>query len=556
MEVDVGSPINAIAFGPSDNLIVIGGPDGTLATWDIQKCQLTNLIIHTEKAGEEALFYTKSLLVNEKQDIVAINLEDTGHGVALRKAFEELKERRSVDEHSSKPIFGPLIARITELKSSTIEAALGGARWNALETIGFSDQGNTALCLDHDKIVAFRLDQGSETARTLIDGEESISCAATSINGEFVVMASANELRLLKTINIEELQRWNGSLSDVTRCAVCSRGQHVACGFRSGEIRVWTNEANIPHKGTVLSIHSGYVDELKFFGDGRLLSEDSVGHCVVWNLYRPYSFCEVESVGAADEEFHQHEPRSGDGSAAFVEYGTGRIACVEVKNRNNVIWGPIKEDAYASREIAVSCDFRLLASGSWDGLRLYRIVESGLEVELIGHISVGRVNALAFDPKDGNSLFVATHEGELMKLTLEGKELKQDIFVNKEEFFSELAVSPDGCYLAVSGEDNLLLWNTQSSSLVCAMSFPSIERMEFSGERELLIRGSDSAWRCNLTAQNLTKCARTLVNRRMQVGEKQRFLFGSVNEGRTNLEVNGVAKRDSAVKLRARKRVE
>jgi WD40 repeat protein len=116
--------------------------------------------------------------------------------------------------------------------------------------------------------------------------------------------------------------------------------------------------------------------------------------------------------------------------------------------------------------VAFSPDGRTVASGSWDGVRLWDAGNGELRTSLTGHTQ--RVTAVAFSP-DGRTLASASADNTVRLWDLAGGHTRT-ILGGYIDAVTTVAFSPDGRTLATAGwHGSVKLWDIALPTLAAAI---------------------------------------------------------------------------------------
>jgi WD40 repeat protein len=250
-----GGPILSIAFSPTSNLLAIGGADGTLLLWDVDKRQ----------PRKQWKAYAGKI-----KDIAWL---PDGKRLVTLGPGPQLKMWDATTGELKQPI--------TKLKREAECIALSpdGKRVAVALSQGKGAPGN-------EQIRIHELATGLEVGK--LNGHAQLVCDMVFLpDGDTLVTAGRERDGLIKLWSVEaqvELHTLRGHLGQLNALAVDPDGRTIASGGRDGVIKIWDVASHSEIR--TLPGHPREVRCLAFSPDGRVLASTGTdGAARLWDMH-------------------------------------------------------------------------------------------------------------------------------------------------------------------------------------------------------------------------------------------------------------------------------
>lgn len=457
--------VSTVAFNPEGSRLASGGRDHAVILWDVQ-------------SGEQ-------LWKNEgsfSQGIYQLRFHPDG-----KTAGVVSWERRDADP----PVMG--FAKILDAESGEELKKFESEPHPAAGLVFLGDGGDhIGISCWGEQMASFNIESGKIVWKYDLSGPEEYNAfhsICLSPDKQTILLGSADHrIHVLNSSDGQLLRRiepWEGHQKTVKAVKYSPDGKWFASAGEDQTIYIW-DAANYQKRYTLIG-HTRTVASLCWAKDGRqLLSASLDGTIKVWALEklleRTYEICDYGpwQVPVTTDDKYFAAPCSYNKLVVF-EVAAGR---------------PVHTfDAAGQLCAALSSDNSLLASAGFDGIvHLYDLKEEGKLAEFNGHtarvdgvaywnkagrvLSVGDTTLrvweqgleepaaiLPFDARpfrialhpDESLVFIGFHNGTVKCLATGGWQEKASYQL--EAGLQEMAVSPDGNWLAAFSGKNIELWH-------------------------------------------------------------------------------------------------
>ncbi|HEX5746118.1 MAG TPA: pentapeptide repeat-containing protein [Archangium sp.] len=408
-----GSPISAVAFSPTDNLLATGHDDGMLRLWDVATGTVLRILEgHEESVTDLAFSGDGKLLASASRDWTAM-LWSVEQGQSL----QELEGHAAPVREVSFSPDGKLLASASEDRTVRLWSVEQGQLLRVLMHTG------------HVNGVAFSPD--------------GTKLASASDDAKVVLWNPGEEVTVLRVF--EDMA---APVSDVT---FKSDGTALAAGSYDGTIRVWSLlEEREP---LLLEGHRGPVLDVAFSPDGTLLASAAKDTTVaLWSLTGDAAmhFLAEHDDAVVSVSFD----RDGTLLASASEDGVVLISHLTDKKALHVLDG---EDSAAALRVAFSPNGATLVCASDDDALSYWDVVHGRRVRVLEGYSES-ARAVTFNADGSRLAAVDTDRTVRVWSTAEVK--LQRMFTGYTGEFYKVILSPDGATLASLADNGVIsLWD-------------------------------------------------------------------------------------------------
>ena len=448
-----------VAFSPDGRRLVSGFQDGTVRLWDVAtQTETARLEGHTDRITSVSFSPDGGLLASAGgRGDPTVRLWDTATQAQVATLTGHTGEVRSVAFSSPD---GAILAsggwdravRLWDVATHEEMATLeehGGP----VHSVAFSRDGATLVSGAADGTVLLRDVESRNAAR--LSGHGSLSSMALSPDGAILASGSQDgTVRLWDAATRARIATLEGHASGVNSVSFSADGSLLASGSWDRTVKLW--EVGSRELVETLEGHRDGVTSVSFSPDGTTLA--SAGG---WNdaTVRLWNVGTRELIGTL--EGHTNEVRSvafspPDGallaSAGGYEDRTVKLWDVETRELIGTLEGHENEVS----AVAFSPDGNILASVSWDGIRLWSVTTREPIVHLEG---AGGRQSVAFS-HDGQSLVSGSWGTvQLWDLTTRGSTAALQ---GHTGLVHSVAFSRDGTTLATGAQDGtMLLWQIQ-----------------------------------------------------------------------------------------------
>ncbi len=209
--------------------------------------------------------------------------------------------------------------------------------------------------------------------------------------------------------------------------------------------------------------HEGFVNSVAFSPDGKVVSGAADGKLILWDI-------EGNLVRFEDQHDYEEHRDVLDGVVTVAVSPDGEIIVTGGGDYNLMFWkrdgNQIKLINNLPQEnivtsVAFSSNGQKIAGAVGDKVFLWnREGQLLLEKPFEGHEEFTKVNSIAFNPEDGQTIVTGGSDGKICLWSLKGKPNKC-IKVNANSVNS-IAISPDGQTIASGGDDGKIrFWSPQ-----------------------------------------------------------------------------------------------
>lgn len=344
---------------------------------------------------------------------------------------------------------------------------------NAVLTYAFSPDGTRIATGSRDQTVRLWDGADGKLVAILRGHRGAVSQVRFSPDGKRLISGSEDKtVRLWDANDGRELSALHGHTGEVISVTYSADGKEIISASRDGTIRIWD-----PHAievGGILQGHSTYVYSVAFHPDGeRIASAGWDGTVRLW-----------DATTGRQRAVLEHGKDTLVSSVAFDPAGRylasrdrESIRLWEVDSYKEIHRWPVAADSWRDTRLAFSPDGRLLACGSYGGIIRLWNVNSHAEVAALP--SGGEIRDLAFSP-DGRWL------AESGDRTTRIWDLSSRSIVKVLDGHSDcvycVAYSRDGLLLATGSTDGTVrLWDTTSWELISVLKHgPKVYGVAFS----------------------------------------------------------------------------
>ncbi|MFJ3635186.1 helix-turn-helix domain-containing protein [Streptomyces sp. NPDC090112] len=446
-----GGPVNAVAFGPGNDLLVTGSSDGTVTL---------------RRVSDRSTTATFALAGRVR----AVAVSPDGRTVAAASTEGPVRLWDTVD-HRTKAVlparttgaravaFGPdgrTLAtgcadgtiRLWEASGEYAAVADLAGHTGRVNAVAFAADGRTLVSAGADRTVRlWDPAEGRETA-TLSGHTDEVLGAAFAPDGRTVATGGVDRtVRLWDVADRRTVATLTGHSDDVNAVAYTPDGTTVISAGGDGTTRLWDVAGGRP--AATLSGHTDYVLGVAVDGTGSMLATAGFDQSVVlWDL---------RGTALTSRPFTEvwHAAYSPDGKLLATAESDHAVRLWDVARRRVLATLPGHSETVFT--VAFSPDGRTLASAGSDGtIRLWDVASAKPSALLTGQ--GGTVFSVAFSP-DGRTLASAGSDGTVGLWDVEARR-RLVALDGHTDFANDVAFSPDGRTLASAGDDlTVRLWD-------------------------------------------------------------------------------------------------
>jgi WD40 repeat protein/nucleoside phosphorylase len=486
----IASPVRAVAFNPTGELLATAHSGGTVHLWDVESgLALRILEGHTDAVLCLAFSPDGRRLATCCDDglVVLWNVENARpvqtlvrhKGGVLSVAFSPDGKLLASASHDRTVIVWNL--ELNEPRHILQKHA------GAVRGVAFSPDSKTLASVSDDKtLILWSVEQG-KPLQTLQGHGDYVRCVAFSPDSKLLATGSDDKTVILWSVDPDEVRlasTLQGHGDYVRSVAFSPDSRTLASGSDDRSVILWSTKHSRPPQP--LQVHSGPVWAVAFSPDGKTLASGSDDKTVIfWNVEQgqPLRTLQGEANSVRSVAFSH----SGKVQALGFDNGTILLWSLEHARLLRTLQGP----AEAILSLAFSPDEETLASGSPGGtLTLWSMAQDRPLATLQGHRR--GVLSLAFSADGALLLSGSDDESVILWSVPETRQL----FIGPVDRGGILGVafSPDGKLAASSSADGtLILWSTnplKARHTLLGHQSP-VRSMAFSPDGKLLASGSD-----------------------------------------------------------------
>ena len=275
-----------------------------------------------------------------------------------------------------------------------------------------------------------------------------VTSVAISPDGSYIVSGSEDKTIKLWNKEGKVIQQLNGHSGHVTAVAISANGQYILSGSQDKTIRLWTKNGKLLQE---MKGHNDTVTSVAFSSDGQYIVSSSADKTVrLWN----------KQGSPISKPFQAHE--LGVMSVAFSPDGQYIVSGSEDKTvrlwnkQGNPVGLPFNGHERTVTSVAFSPDGQYIVSGSEDGtVRLWDKDGNPIGNPLKGHY--GFIKIVTFSA-DGQSVISGSGDKTIRFWDKEGNNIRLP-FKGHTHYVLSVAFSPDGKYIVSAGRDDTVrLW--------------------------------------------------------------------------------------------------
>ena len=271
--LEVGYPINAIAFSDDDRL-VCGGNEPAIQVWDIhQKRLLQTLEGHQRAIATVVAVPNQPWAVSGSWDgTIRLWHLDTGKTLQEFTGHRNVVTCLAVNSDGQQLISGSRdrTIRVWNLATAELQTELAGHQ-GSIEAIAIDAGNRTLVSGSSDGSVKVWHLETKELLRTLSGHRAAVRAIALSPDGQQLMSGSwdmTTQIRRVTTGGI--LQKLSGHLLPVSALSLSPDEQLLATGSHDCSVKLWDfSNGKLFH---TLSGHTGAIETVAFSGDGKFLA--------------------------------------------------------------------------------------------------------------------------------------------------------------------------------------------------------------------------------------------------------------------------------------------
>jgi WD40 repeat protein/energy-coupling factor transporter ATP-binding protein EcfA2 len=275
-----------------------------------------------------------------------------------------------------------------------------------------------------------------------------VTSVAISPDGSYVVSGSEDKTIKLWNKEGKVIQQLNGHSGHVTAVAISANGQYILSGSQDKTIRLWTKNGKLLQE---MKGHNDTVKSVAFSSDGQYIVSGSTDKTVrLWNkqgspISKPFQAHELGVMSVAV---------SPDGQ--YIVSGSEDKTVRLWNKQGNPVGLPFKGHERTVTSVAFSPDGQYIVSGSEDGtVRLWDKDGNPIGNPLKGHY--GFIKIVTFSA-DGQSVISGSEDKTIRFWDKEGHNIGLP-FKGHTHYVLSVAFSPDGQQIVSAGRDDILrLW--------------------------------------------------------------------------------------------------
>lgn len=466
------SGVNTIDFSHDGKFIASGGRDHTVIVWDLESMEMKWKNDHSFSQGIYQVRFSQD---DSKVGVVSWELVD-----------------RKVEG------FAKILDATTGAEQKRIYTEPHPAAG-----IVFTDQDqHIVVSCWGERVYCFDIATGEQVwLYDLYDAEgyNSFHSIDLSPDGKHVVVGSTDHR--IYTLSADSgtvehtIEPWEGHTKTIKALAYTPDGSRFASAGEDQTIYVW--DAATYTKQYTLIGHTEKVASLCWANGSTLISVSADGEMRVWDVNKPFE----RTYKGVCEYGPWQNPLTSDGRY-FVAACTDKNVSMYEASTGKL---HVKLGEHSAICADASADDKYAVTSSWDGVvRLWNIAEGKEQLTLEGHtsrvdgiafldatqqiVSVGDTTLRVWSVKDGSdkivrlstrpfrlvlspdeqTAYIGSRSGKVLYYNT--KSWKHEVMLEGTSELNEMAVSPDGKYLATFCGRVIEIWNTSTHELVYSLT--------------------------------------------------------------------------------------
>ena len=256
-----------------------------------------------------------------------------------------------------------------------------------------------------------------------------------------------------------------GHAAAVTAVAFSPDGKVAATGSKDKSIILW--EASTGNQIRTFAGHDSEITDIRFTPDGKYLISGCWDHTVrIWDIM----------TGKMTRNFTLHHEMvrsvACDSAGTVFSAGTEGDGMAWASGSVELKYSFPVDPGQSGPSLDVSHDGKYLAIGNDNGRVLNLKAENGDTIynvrELEFSFCGGCYTKAVFSPSGKYFLYAANRGPMILWSMTNGSKLKT--FIEKQEEYASIRISPDEKYIASAGENTIQLWDLNSGEKIAAVS--------------------------------------------------------------------------------------